>query len=282
VWEHDLANSVVAVHLKLSTYYSKTYDKGGEANNWATVLDPSHKLELYKAPNFSSDKLDAYDNCSRIEVAENYTTLQPPAKTLMPKPVSPHDMDLVDMARTQQHVRARRLQEQTLVRSYLLIEQTNHKDPLALWALHEGKYSGVLQMAKDILAVPVSGIGVERISSAARQICNYQRNGLKVNTIKRPVMLHFSYESVTPANAPANDGEAEDDSAAQEQKKEKSRADFLIAARQDISDNEDGLGGAGDAGAGGGDEGGSSSVRGTRDTVQVRSLGCGRKSGKRA
>jgi hypothetical protein len=48
-------------------------------------------------------------------------------------------------------------------------------------------------MAKDILAIPISGVGVERIFSITRQICSYQQNRLDADTIKQ-LMIVRTYD----------------------------------------------------------------------------------------
>jgi hypothetical protein len=45
-------------------------------------------------------------------------------------------------------------------------------------------------MARDILATPASGAGVERLFNCARDICHYRRGQLKPETI-RSLMLHL-------------------------------------------------------------------------------------------
>jgi hypothetical protein len=159
VWKHNLANSVVAVYQKLSTYYSKTFEKGREVYSWATVLNRSKKLELYKISSFSSDDYDGYEKSYCEEVAKNYTTLQPPAKTLTLNLVSLHNMHLADIARTQQHISARRMRKHALVKSYLRTKQNDDKDLLAFRASHEGKNPVISQMVKDILTMRMSSVG---------------------------------------------------------------------------------------------------------------------------
>ena len=46
-------------------------------------------------------------------------------------------------------------------------------------------------MAKDILAVPVSGAGVERLFSIAGQICNVRRASLTPETISALMILKY-------------------------------------------------------------------------------------------
>jgi hypothetical protein len=72
---------------------------------------------------------------------------------------------------------------------YLSIECTSDQDILLFWQLHVDEYLDLAQMAMDFLAVPVSGASVERLLSAARQICFYQHNQLHASTIKRLMIV---------------------------------------------------------------------------------------------
>ncbi len=50
---------------------------------------------------------------------------------------------------------------------YLLAEVTEDNDPLAFWHSREATAPGLAQIAKDILAIPIAGVGIKRIFSAA-------------------------------------------------------------------------------------------------------------------
>jgi hypothetical protein len=166
-WKHDLADSVAAAHLKLSSHYSKTNNKEGEIFNWVTVLDFSQNLELYKTLNFITKNLNKYNRSFRHEVGKGYETPQPIDDMAAPNHFSLNNMDIADMPRMQQHVQATGTWKYALVVSYLLSEQIDDKDLLAFWACHEREYPRLLQMAKDVLAVPGSGVSAEHIFLAA-------------------------------------------------------------------------------------------------------------------
>jgi hypothetical protein len=61
--------------------------------------------------------------------------------------------------------------------------------PRAFWKEHEYKFPILARMARDILSIPASGAGVERLFNCARDICHYRRDQLKPSTIRR-LMLH--------------------------------------------------------------------------------------------
>jgi hypothetical protein len=61
--------------------------------------------------------------------------------------------------------------------------------PRAFWKEHEHDFPILARMARDILSIPASGAGVERLFNCARDICHYRRGQLKPSTI-RGLMLH--------------------------------------------------------------------------------------------
>lgn len=48
------------------------------------------------------------------------------------------------------------------------------------------------RIARDILSIPASGAGVERLFNCARDICYYRRGQLRPDTIKGLMLHHFS------------------------------------------------------------------------------------------
>ena len=46
-------------------------------------------------------------------------------------------------------------------------------DILECWQFLEPRYPTVARMAKDILAIPLAGVGIERVFNLGRDTCNY-------------------------------------------------------------------------------------------------------------
>ncbi|KAA8642282.1 uncharacterized protein ATNIH1004_011224 [Aspergillus tanneri] len=63
-------------------------------------------------------------------------------------------------------------------------------NPRVFWKEHEHEYPVLAKIARDILSVPASGAGVERLFNCARDVCHYRRGQLKPGTIK-DLMLHL-------------------------------------------------------------------------------------------
>ena len=68
-------------------------------------------------------------------------------------------------------------------------------DPLEWWAKHEHDFPNLGKMARDILAVPASGAGVECLFNIARDICNFRRGRLHGETIRKLMkMCHHDHD----------------------------------------------------------------------------------------
>jgi len=65
---------------------------------------------------------------------------------------------------------------------------------LELWQILEPQYPTVARMAKDILAVPLHGVGVERNFKMGRDTCNYRRGHLHGDTIKKIMELKHAHQ----------------------------------------------------------------------------------------
>jgi hypothetical protein len=72
---------------------------------------------------------------------------------------------------------------------YLRSNSTEDDNPLVLWCSRSGSAPGLVQMAKDVLAVAIAGIGVERVFSAARRVCSYQQHQLSRDTMKKVMIV---------------------------------------------------------------------------------------------
>jgi hypothetical protein len=56
-------------------------------------------------------------------------------------------------------------------------------DVLQYWRDHESTFPTLAKMARDFLAIPATGVGVERLFNSARDVCHYRRGRLLPDTI---------------------------------------------------------------------------------------------------
>lgn len=64
--------------------------------------------------------------------------------------------------------------------------------PRAYWKEHEHEYPVLSRLARDLLSVPATGAGVERLFNTARDICHYRRGSLNESTIQDLMMYKCS------------------------------------------------------------------------------------------
>ncbi|KAJ5799041.1 uncharacterized protein N7503_006546 [Penicillium pulvis] len=61
--------------------------------------------------------------------------------------------------------------------------------PLAFWRENQYRFPALANLARDVLSVPASGAGVERLFNTARDICHYRRGRLNATTIQELMMF---------------------------------------------------------------------------------------------
>lgn len=64
---------------------------------------------------------------------------------------------------------------------------------LETWALIAPSYPVVSKMARDILAVPCSAVGVERMFNSGRDVCTYRRGNLLSESVKEIMLVKHDY-----------------------------------------------------------------------------------------
>jgi hAT family C-terminal dimerisation region len=61
--------------------------------------------------------------------------------------------------------------------------------PLTFWKENQHKYPALAAAARDVLSIPATGAGVERLFNSARDICHYRRGSLNATTIQDLMMF---------------------------------------------------------------------------------------------
>ncbi|KAJ9484060.1 hypothetical protein VN97_g9327 [Penicillium thymicola] len=198
-WKKRMLQALQAAKRKLSKYYGATdRESFGTVYAIATILCPSKKLRFFEGDNWKGknekgedinwmeiyrDKLqkefDQYQQC--------ITRHREPSQAQVAQEGDEEELDLMmDLHATLQSEIDRPEDEIT---RYLAQGLTKGK-PRVFWKEHEHEYPVLAAMARDNLATPASGAGVERLFNCARDVCHYRRGQLKPETI-RSLMLHL-------------------------------------------------------------------------------------------
>ncbi|KAJ5359983.1 hypothetical protein N7517_009174 [Penicillium concentricum] len=61
--------------------------------------------------------------------------------------------------------------------------------PLVFWRENAYRFPTLAALARDVLSVPATGAGVERLFNTARDICHYRRGRLSATTIQELMMF---------------------------------------------------------------------------------------------
>ena len=69
------------------------------------------------------------------------------------------------------------------------VQRTDSFNILQWWQLNEDTYPRLAQVAKDILAIPIAGVGVERVFNVAKDVIGNRRHRLAAQTIRRMMVF---------------------------------------------------------------------------------------------
>ena len=99
------------------------------------------------------------------------------------------NFNLASLARMQQRRIRQRQFSSNHIENYLGTSVTQDESPLEFWKTKEHEMPGLAQMAKDVLVVPIAGVGIERLFNTARNICSYRRYSLNPETIRELMLV---------------------------------------------------------------------------------------------
>lgn len=190
-----------AARDKLDEHYSRTDGSRGTIFNLATLLDPHTKLLVYSDKVIWGTTLQRrYVNEFHKHFNDNYAPRARgvPQEPIAVAPARPAVTQLQGLAAIGS-VKRSAAQARSVVNSesveYLKTAESEITadnptgDPLRAWPALESSYPNLASMAKDILAVPASGVGVEREFNSARDIITYRRCRMKPDLIEDLMIL---------------------------------------------------------------------------------------------
>jgi hypothetical protein len=206
----EYLEALEAARNKLAEYYSRTDGSRGKFFNLATLLDPHTKQLLYSNEDDWGRALpDEYVNEFNRYFSENYLPREVPqvaqdSEQISAAPVRPATtpIQLQGLAAIgsvkRPAVQPRRFDSLESV-EYLKAPESDITadnptgDPLRAWPALELSYPNLASMAKDILAVPASGVGVEREFNQARDLITYRRCRMKPDLIEDLMIIrHYA------------------------------------------------------------------------------------------
>jgi hypothetical protein len=62
-------------------------------------------------------------------------------------------------------------------------------EPLPFWRDNQACFPAIVSLARDVLSVPATGAGVERLFNTAWDLCHYRRGRMKSETVEELMMF---------------------------------------------------------------------------------------------
>ena len=185
-WDQNVHDAIAAGKRVLQEKYSKSNEKWGVYLAVAALLDPREKLAVYADGSWTRANIMKSVKLVFDFYRKNYIRLERPG----PRQQVPGEINKLKIARGAPLDVAILIglgnMESELGR-YLRSQPIGSQDEsvLTIWHRIEKYYPTVAKMARDILPIQVSSIGVERIFNIGRDICNYRRGRLSPDTISQ-------------------------------------------------------------------------------------------------
>ncbi|KAI9840824.1 MAG: hypothetical protein M1837_001297 [Sclerophora amabilis] len=165
---------------KLAKYYGATYNTNDQIYFIATILNPEHKLTLFEAASWEPCWKDFYRTQFENYFVTKYESGQrsPPVPLKEPGRVSLTNAaadELTLVVRNNRKRKSRLQNEQGEIAAYLEEGTIGSINPMIFWRRNGSRLPRTAEMARDILAVPAAGVGVERLFNLARNMISYCR-----------------------------------------------------------------------------------------------------------
>lgn len=198
IWKKRMLQALQTAKKKLSKYYTATdYEPYGDVYALATIFCPSKKLRYFASTDWQGDVnyVDHYQEVLKREFDRYRDILRRDSGAAISLEISRGDIDDNDECDLDAACASQNQPLQELAKSdddeiaRYLARGLERQKPRLFWKEHEKSFPTLAKMARDILSIPASGAGVERLFNCARDICHYRRGQLKPSTI-RGLMLH--------------------------------------------------------------------------------------------
>jgi hypothetical protein len=198
IWKKRMLWALQTAKKKLSKYYTATeYEPYGDIYALATIFSPSKKLRYFSSTDWQGD-IDYANRYQEVLSREfdryrkmlTHDTNDPAVLETSGVAIDENDDCDLDAACASQNQPLEELTkpDDDEIARYLA-RGIERQKPRLFWKEYEKSFPTLARIARDILSIPASGAGVERLFNCARDICHYRRGQLKPSTI-RGLMLH--------------------------------------------------------------------------------------------
>ncbi|OQD77362.1 hypothetical protein PENANT_c110G10938 [Penicillium antarcticum] len=181
-WKRQMLQALQAARKKLDEYFSETDNVRGHLYAITTMLAPANKFQF-----FQTDDWDDRWRTTYRKSLENHLIVY--KDRLAQQPTSPLSLSSGGgISRLDSMVKPKR--PRCEVASDELSQYLDSDiSPLVFWRENTHRFPTLAALAQDVLSVPATGAGVERLFNTARDICHYSRGRLSATTIQELMMF---------------------------------------------------------------------------------------------
>ncbi|THC87216.1 hypothetical protein EYZ11_013338 [Aspergillus tanneri] len=149
------------------------------------MLAPDNKFQFFLSDDWDKQWRDLYRKSFQealVPYQERLSTLQGSATT----PTAARPSSRLNKMLNGHKPQAKPVRDEI---TQYLDSDTIDVEPLQFWRDNEYRFPAIAALARDILSIPATGAGVERLFNTARDICHYRRGRMKSETIEEIMMF---------------------------------------------------------------------------------------------
>lgn len=200
-WKQQMLISLEAGRLKLDEYYSQTDNIHGNIHAISTMLAPDSRFHFFLSDDWDKEWRDRYRISFREAIApyqERLTDSQGPQSSSIGARPSSTLHNLLHGHKPKAKPAGDEITQYLdggMYKPYSFVSNTNSilditdSEPLSFWKENQSRFPAIALLARDILSIPATGAGVERLFNTARDICHYRRGRMKSETIQELMMF---------------------------------------------------------------------------------------------
>ncbi|KAJ5337448.1 uncharacterized protein N7506_005470 [Penicillium brevicompactum] len=198
-WKQLMLSSLEAAEKKLSHYYSQTDKIDNNLYAIGTILSPKHKLQFFEGKDWE-DPVNDWCTIYRASLENYFESYKQSnldaqsASNPQSSMVAISELEMECQQETSQPLSSGQYDE---LKEYL--ESGTVRAPTAVfWKDHQRQFPALANLARDVLSIPATGAGVERLFNSARDICHYRRGSLNPSTIHDLMMFITDAHQLEP------------------------------------------------------------------------------------
>jgi hypothetical protein len=225
-WVEQLIKGIEAAEAKIDKYYQKSYGDLGSVYAIGAILNPKTKLDSFD-PEYcwlnpaGVEWREEFEGQFREMYCRNYKDKARSVEHL--QHIRDANIDplalMLDRTRVMRDLRRQSSSQlledaeesclevdewlgmSKLYRNFILnfipifglanlLLGLDDRQPLAVWKSLETQLPSLSAMARDLLCIPLAGVGVERVFNFARDMCGYRRGHLKPDTLRALLLVY--------------------------------------------------------------------------------------------